>query len=567
MLLSLSLVSACRNPNTNHTPVCAPFSTNSNLRLTIRVRRLCVLAATTALLAVACLPAPSSASVEWVVQQVQVLHRHGARSAVPSYNTTAICGATPCGYLNPEGEQMMLNVGSFLRQRYNHDTTVVDEPFISSENYNLDVVSSRSTDMLRTMQSADLLLAGLFPNRSRLIPVVHTTVYDEDMLLNTYAQPWVTLYGSYATSAQLARMNPIVDAHFPNFADLTALGASLSSEGYCSDYTTRWNCASMLWDIAAAKKSIGALPPLAATHYKDLQETMAAYYRYMWYYNESDEFVVQQGGRGQPFLEQVVKNINNFLAGTNKFKVMHYSAHDTTLGPVWGTLGDSSINGVLPPYSQILVLELVKHATNGTYAVRVLRGWPGQSPDTNFTFSWDPAWQLQCRNSAGAKYNATDNMCLVADFQRYVQSTAGTSPQGMCLLNSEVKEMLNCPALSEELAGTAKLSVSCAWYRGLCPAYSCESGYVLNAANSLCSCNSASCFAAGSANTPVAVTVHLSGVSSGATAGIAIATFAVGAILAAAVTMLLVTLLRRRRPTYTQKYYADGRPLHDNDGV
>lgn len=535
-----------------------------------RLRRLCVLAATTALLAAACLPAPSSAAVEWVVQQVQVLHRHGSRSSVPSYNTTAICGATPCGYLNPEGETMMVNVGSFLRERYTTDAAVVDEPFITSEDYDLNVVASRSTDVLRTMQSADLLLKGLFPNVSRLIPAIHTRPVAEDLVLYTYAQPWVALYGAYATAANRARMNPVVDAYFPNFADLTALGASLFSEGYCSDYTTRWSCASMLWDIAAAKKSTGELPALAAAHYTDLQEMMAEFYRYMWYYNASDAFVVQQGGRGQPFLEEVVSNINNFMSGSNTFKVMHYSAHDTTLGPVWGTLGDSSVNGVLPPYSQTMVLELLKHATNGTYAVRVLRGWPGQSPDTGFAFALDAAWQLKCRDSTGTDYNAAGNLCPLADFQRRVRSTAGTSALGMCLLDADAQAVLNCPTLADELAGTATLSSTCALYRAKCPTYACKSGYVLDAATSLCSCNSAACLAT---STPVSVTVHMSGVSSGATAGIAIATFAVGAIIATAVAVVVVALRRRRRlndsddssrrPTYVQKYSADGRPVND----
>ncbi|KPA85129.1 putative membrane-bound acid phosphatase [Leptomonas pyrrhocoris] len=365
----MTLFSAGSDANCSH-------SRNHSMRAALprRVHRLCVLVATAALLAVTCLPAPSSAAVEWVVQQVQVLHRHGSRSAVPSYNTTAICGATPCGYLNPEGEQMMVNVGSFLRKRYTTDTTVVDKAFLTSESYDLDVVSTYSTDVLRTLQSANLLLSGLFPNSGRLIPAIHILSGSGGFVLQTYLQPWVSLYGLHAADAQAARINPLVDARFPKFSSLTALGASLHSENFFSDYAKRWKCVSMLWDIAAAKRSIGQLPALAEKHYKDLQEIVAAAYRYMWYYNASDEFVVQQGGRGQPFLEQVVKNIDGFLAGTNTFKVMQYSAHDVTLGPVWGTLGDSSVNAVLPPYSQTLVLELVKRTSDGAHGVRVLRG-------------------------------------------------------------------------------------------------------------------------------------------------------------------------------------------------
>lgn len=521
-----------------------------------RVRRLCVLAATAALLAAVSLPAPSHASVEWVLQQVQLLHRHGSRSSVPSYNTSEICGATPCGYLNVQGEAMMVNIGSFLRERYNSDATVVDEPFLPSPDYSLSVVQSRSTDVLRTLQSADRLLDGMFPNVTRLIPAIHTVVASTDLLLRSDAQPWVELYQSYATDAIRARMNPVVDAIFPDWTELTQLGALVFSEGYCAVYKKRYDCAKRLYDIAAAWRSVGQLPAAVEARYEDLHNISASYYRYQWYYNASDPFCVQQGGRGQPFLQQVLANINGFVAGTNTYKVMHYSAHDTTIAPVWGTLGDSSAYAMQPPYSQTLVLELLKQATTGEYGVRVLRGWPGQTPDTNFTFSWDPTWQLQCRDSTGTNYAATGNLCPLADFQRYVQSTVATDPRGMCLLDTETAAVLNCPTAAAEQAGAVTLSDSCAFYRAKCPAYSCAAGYVLSAAGLDCVCASAACLGTGdgsgtgganSSGGTVAVTVRMSGVSGGAAAGIAIATFCVGALLAVAVTLVIVLVLLRRR--------------------
>ncbi|KAK7195028.1 membrane-bound acid phosphatase [Novymonas esmeraldas] len=549
-----------------------------------RVRRLCVLAATTALLAAACLPAPSHASVGWVLQQVQVLHRHGSRSSVPSYNQSAICGATPCGYLNPQGETMMRNVGAFLRDRYNNDATVVDAPFLPSQDYDLDVVSSRSTDVLRTLQSAELFLAGMFPNASRLVPAIHTVPTSQDLLLYPIAQPWVGLYWGYAGAAQMARMNPVVDAIFPDWTELKQLGAVLWSEGYCSDYAKRLSCAQMLFDIAAAKSSTGELPAAAAPYYSKLLDITAEWYRHLWYYNASDAFSVAQGGRGLPFLQQVLKNIDDTIAGRNTFKVMHYSAHDITVGVAWGTLGDSSVYAMQPPYSGTFVLELVKSTLTNEYGVRVLRGWPGQTPDTNFAFSWDPTWKLQCRRSDGTVYAAADNLCPLEDFRRYVTKTVGTDPRGMCLLDAETTAVLNCPTTEAEQAGAVTLSPSCALYRAACPTYSCASGYVLPASSTRCTCAAASCLVAdgaGSGNSTggangtgtgdVHVTVQARGVSGGAAAGIAIATFSVGALIAVAVTLLVVLAVLRRRGTgsahssqVSGKYAARGEPQRED---
>ncbi|CBZ28640.1 putative membrane-bound acid phosphatase [Leishmania mexicana MHOM/GT/2001/U1103] len=511
------------------------------------MRRVYVLVAVAALLAAVHLPTPSRGSVEWVLQQVQVLHRHGSRSAVPTYNTTAICGSTPCGFLNPEGEMMMRNMGSFLRTRYNTDETVVDEPFLLSSDYDLSVVESRSTDMERTLQSAHMLLAGMFPNESRLLPAIHTVPMSQDMMLYTFSQPWVALYTTYAGAAQSARMNPTIDRYFPDWTELRDLGAAVWSEGYCSNYTTRLGCAIMVYDISSAKLAVGELPVGVAARYDDLREIIAEWYRGMWHYDPSNSFSVQQGGRGQLFLKQVVENMDDFVAGRNTYKVMHYSGHDISLGAVWGTLGDKGVHAMQPPYAQAFVLELVKNARSGEYGVRVLRGWPGQTPDTGFTFSWDPTWQLQCQRSNGMNYAATDNLCPLEDFRRYVSWTVGTDPRGMCLLDEETSAVLGCPAIEEEQTVSVALPESCLLYRSACPAYACAPGYVLSAPGSQCKCTSASCLDVGGhgSGNLVNLTVKMSGVSAGAVAGISIGMFCVGAAFSVAASLIVLALMNR----------------------
>ncbi|KAG5500019.1 hypothetical protein GH5_04163 [Leishmania sp. Ghana 2012 LV757] len=535
-----------------------------------RMRRMCVLVATAALLAVACLPAPSHGKVEWAVQQVQVLHRHGSRSATVHYNTTDICGATPCGELNLEGEVMMRNVGKFLRGRYSTDEEVVETPFLSSPDYDLRVVTSRSADVHHTLQSAQLFLAEMFPTADRLVPAIHTAPTSQDMMLYTFSQPWVSLYVTYAGAAQQARMSPVIDRYFPDWKVLRDLSVGLWSEGHCSDYATRLSCVLTLFDIVTAKRSVGGLPSDFDDRYSDLHAIVAEWNRGIWHYDSSKAFCVQQGGRGQPFLQQVMTNIDDFVAGRNTHKVMHYSGLDISLAAVWGTLGDSSDNAMQPTYGQTFVLELVKSLSSGEYGVRVLRGWPGQTPETDFTFSWDSAWKLQCRRSDGTNYAAKGNLCPLEDFRRYVTWTAAKDPRGMCLLDAEASDVLNCPTPAAEQAVTVSLSESCLLYRAACPADACAPGYVLSASGHHCTCASDLCLAPRSCenNIDVPVTVHTVGISKVATIGISIATFCAGALVAVAVTLILMLLLRRgvrsaRNLEPCGKYLTPSEPLRE----
>ncbi|CBZ39109.1 tartrate-sensitive acid phosphatase acp-3.2, putative [Leishmania donovani] len=53
-----------------------------------------------------------SVDARLVVRMVQVVHRHGARSALINDNTTEICGTLyPCGELTGEGVEMVRAIG------------------------------------------------------------------------------------------------------------------------------------------------------------------------------------------------------------------------------------------------------------------------------------------------------------------------------------------------------------------------------------------------------------------------------------------------------------------------
>ncbi|KPI82439.1 putative membrane-bound acid phosphatase 2 [Leptomonas seymouri] len=183
------------------------------------------------------------------------------------------------------------------------------------------------------------------------------------------------------------------------------------------------------------------------------------------------------------------------MANTKTFKLFHYSAHDTTLIRIACSLQDTTNDGLLPPFAQTLVLELLENEKDKTFHVRALRGHPGQTPDTGFHFAWETDWQLKCMDAWQQAYNAVDNTCPVADFVRFVQwSAPPVTSKGYCYLDERFLQLINCPAGGIQ-SGEAPLPLSsgCQYYRKRCPSYACERGYMLNSVSLQCVCVSSSC--------------------------------------------------------------------------
>ena len=129
------------------------------------------------------------------VKFVALVHRHGDRSPVRFLPTDATNNAhwvDGPGQLTPIGIHQLHTLGASLRQRYLIDRGVVPET------YSRRFVHVRSTDVDRTLMSAESLLEGLFPpgtgpdthdgspalTTADLQPVpIHTVPNDNDPLL------------------------------------------------------------------------------------------------------------------------------------------------------------------------------------------------------------------------------------------------------------------------------------------------------------------------------------------------------------------------------------------------
>ncbi|CAJ1036312.1 hypothetical protein, conserved [Leishmania lindenbergi] len=433
-----------------------------------------------------------SAAPMYTVELVQVVHRHGSRSPIVDDNHTLICGTVfPCGFLNYEGQRMLENFGKYLRYRYTEDPEVVLEPYFSQESYNLSVSYSRSTDVLRTLQSANGMLRGLFPSIPDFYPAIHTLRADDDVLLQSSAVPILRARYKYADQERRNVCDPVLDSRM-SFDQLQAVAAEVYSQKFCANYTLRSRCAMRLCDIALAYQSTGQLLsfPLLGQHLDDVCAVMAAGYHFSFAYNASNPIHKEQGASFFTLANQMVKNMKMHLnkATAPPYKLYHYSGHDTTVAPLSAAFGDSSLGAMLPPFGTAFIMELLSLAdapatSSSKFYVRLLRGHPGVTPASNFTFALSH-FEMHCQDEMGNTYTALHNICPFTDFERFINSAAPTSPMGTCYLDPGQLFRMDCPI--DATADNRSLSADCLFYRKRCSSYACGTGYYLDATDYGC---------------------------------------------------------------------------------
>lgn len=424
----------------------------------------------------------------------QLLHRHGSRSPLPPVNRTRWCTAEGCGLLNKEGRHMLFRLGQHLRSRY---AALGAEYFAEDGVYDASVVSSRSTDVLRTILSAEAFLAGLYPNASNplaQLPLVAVTPYDTDELLSSNA---VMAYGPripfLVMSGRLRRaMEPTVERLFGDYATnattralLDAMAEESHMQGYCAAEGFGV-CLGYVHDVAVALISEGrtAEAPVSVANVGALTELLGDINRAFYGYFPSDsplnpilgdtaEDVMARGTPGQPLAQEMIANAKAFIDGTMPYKVKHYSAHDTTITPFAVTIGEEGL--FTTPYGTYVAIDLVEEG--GEYFLRGVSGAPSQAPgDHTYT---DAPLTLGGITAAGDRYASAERVPL-ADFARFVDSTKAKLPAGVdqsserCFLNKALTTHMNCG-----LQKGSALSRECRTYRTMCPAFGCPAGSYL----------------------------------------------------------------------------------------
>lgn len=418
------------------------------------------------------------------LELVQIIHRHGARSAIVPANASVIC-PRGCGELNQEGKDMLVKVGEFLRERYNDGIAATD--YFPTESYDQRLVYSRSTDLSRTIQSADGILRGLFPNLSDFFPVVHTVQFEEDLLLLIDAMPSYHVPATQYYHEYLTQLTPFLLQRF-SLSLAADMGEEASLMPFCGDSNNYAGCILALQDIAATRNAEGRLSefPLLQQNYQNLSDSRFALNSLLYPYNASNYVDQQRGSLGQTIVQRMLANIHQIVEhghSTLTQKMMHYSAHDTTMMPVCTTLGHNEL--MLPLFGFTVILELLHANSTDSFYVRAVQALPGQTPDTDHNVT-SSVLSLTCITAANETYHTAvpSDGCLLEDFIRYVNTTAPQSADGVCFVDDATLKAMDC-----DTPGAPKSSSLCAWYRSACPAQGCRlagHGAVVNTVDLSC---------------------------------------------------------------------------------
>lgn len=292
---------------------------------------------------------PSHTNINYVVKDLQ----GGPQPPAPmeeSYRKNILTGGTFPGQLTTVGMQQLYELGKILRRRYIEDNAFLSSTFSPAEVY------VRSTNIVRTIESAKCLVAGLFrQTQTEAVPILTTTGESEILYPNYYGCKLLKLRGSHRW-AESATLPDIA-------ADLKSIQSALGIAAHQRvDFI-------LIRDDMVARETHGLPCPPALDSWREKVEQRAVDMMCHVYEPSKRENLQLCVG---PLLNMMLNNMEEKIQGTSSEpsrKLFLYSAHDTTLIPCLMALGIFDMRW--PPYAADLTLELHQHQKTKEFFVKV----------------------------------------------------------------------------------------------------------------------------------------------------------------------------------------------------
>lgn len=292
---------------------------------------------------------PAHTDINYVVTD---LHG-GPRPPAPvedSYRKNVLTGGTYPGQLTSVGMQQLYELGERLRRRYIEERPFLSPTFSPAEVY------VRSTNIVRTIESAKCLVAGLFQQKQKEVVPIVTTEAESEILYPNYhgCKLLKTVCGHrWAESSTL----PDIAADLQSIQN--ALGIAAHQH---VDFI-------LIRDDMVARETHGLPCPPALDTWRDKVEQRAVDMVYHIYDPSKRENLQMCVG---PLLHTLLDNIDQKVQETSSEpdrKLFLYSAHDTTLIPCLMALGIYDMRW--PPYAADITVELHKHQQTNEAFVKV----------------------------------------------------------------------------------------------------------------------------------------------------------------------------------------------------
>lgn len=288
-----------------------------------------------------------------------VLFRHGDRSPVKAFPSDPHQeSAWPQGFgqLSQEGMRQHYELGQFLRARY--------KSFLN-ESYNRHEILVRSTDVDRTLMSAEANLAGLYPPEGQQMfrpglkwqPIpVHTVPQSEEKLLSFPLEDcprYKQLMNETEHTAEFLN----VTADNRDLIELVKNKTGLKK----ADVETVWSVYDTLF--CESRHNMSAPDWVTPVVMERLRFLKDFGFQLIFGVHKQREKSRLQGGL---LLGEIVKNLTKMAVPDprREFKLMMLSAHDTTVTALQASL--SVFNGKQPPYASCHFIELYKEENGST---------------------------------------------------------------------------------------------------------------------------------------------------------------------------------------------------------
>ncbi|XP_077393058.1 lysophosphatidic acid phosphatase type 6 isoform X1 [Festucalex cinctus] len=297
----------------------------------------------------ALLEPPSHTHINYAVTDLE----GGPRPPSPledSYRKKTLSGGVFAGQLTTLGMQQLYELGEKLRGRYVQKVPFLSTTFCSSE------VSVRSTNIVRTIESAKCLVAGLYQQKQKeTVPILTTDAESEILYPNYHGCQLLRML----SSPRLKEATLLPDMA----ADLKSIRGDLAI-GDTSDVDFI-----LIRDDMVAREAHGLPCPPALSAWRSRVEQRAVDMMFYCYQPSKRENLQLCVG---PLLHMFLRNIDEKLRGTSSQpsrKLFLYSAHDTTLIPCLMALGIFDMKW--PPYAADITLELHEHRRTKEAFVKV----------------------------------------------------------------------------------------------------------------------------------------------------------------------------------------------------
>ncbi|XP_037542425.1 lysophosphatidic acid phosphatase type 6 [Nematolebias whitei] len=277
----------------------------------------------------------------------------GPRPPAPvedNYRKNILSGGTFPGQLTTLGMQQLYELGQRLRRKY-----VEDRAFLSPI-YSPDEVYVRSTNIVRTIESAKCLVAGLFQQKQKeTVPILTTEGETEILYPNYYGCKLLKILCSHRW-AESSTLPGIA-------ADLQSIQSALGIAAHQRvDFI-------LIRDDMVARETHGLPNPPVLNSWKNTVEQRAVDMMYHIFDPSKKENLQLCVG---PLLEVLGENIEKKLQGISSEsdrKLFLYSVHDTTLIPCLMALGIFDMRW--PPYAADITLELHQNRQTSEAFVKV----------------------------------------------------------------------------------------------------------------------------------------------------------------------------------------------------